>query len=268
MGERDAFGREIGEDTLADVGWKTPERTQPAPNWVQPRPKPAPSAFDAGEAWSLRGKTEEAPAPAPAPQPAPTFQAPPPRAPVRRRRRGGFSRLIFAGVILLVVAGGASSLVQFGKDTVERGQNALRDAIPTPIVENTGPGDLDGGSLLEPATLRKAVAKLPDGRVSVLTIRSNGLDATVTADGKTTLVHMEADGNLTTVDAPVEIPGKSVRLDPAAPARIVRTVTRRTGEQPDAISQMVLANGSWTVQFSGGEQFTANAKGTKVRRIT
>ena len=33
MDERDAFGREIGEDTLADMGW-APPRADPAPQWV------------------------------------------------------------------------------------------------------------------------------------------------------------------------------------------------------------------------------------------
>jgi len=68
--------------------------------------------------------------------------------------------------------------------------------------------------------------------------------------------------------APVPIPGKSVRLDRAAPGRIVRTVTKRTGRSPGSISRLVLANGTWTLQFPDGVQFTANAKGTKVRRIT
>jgi hypothetical protein len=263
MAERDAFGREIGEDTLAEVGWRTPNRTQPPPNWVQPTPKPTP--FDAGEAWSLKGEKQPPP---PQQQPAPTLQAPRPAPPRRRRRRGSFARLIFFCVVVLVIAGGASSVIQWGKDAVDRGQNALRDAIPSPVVENAGPGDLDGGSLLEPTTLRKAVSKLPDGRVTVLTVNANSLDATLTADGKTTLVHMDADGKMTTVNAPVAVPGRSVRLDPAAPSRIVRAVTRRADATPDDISRLVLANRSWTVQLVGGTQFTANAKGTKVRRIT
>jgi hypothetical protein len=269
MGQRDAFGREIDEDTLAEVGWRTPERTQPAPEWVQPKPAQPSSAFDAGEAWSLRTKPEQAPD-TPAPAPTPAFQAPPPRAPARprRRRRGGFSRLIFLVVLLVIAGSGAGSLFTLGKTAVDSGRNALRDAIPTPIVEDAGPGDSDAGSFLEPAGLRKAMAKLPAGRVTILTIRPNGLDATVIADGRTKLVHMDAAGNVTTVGAPVEIPGKSVKLDPAAPGRIVRTVTRRTGKSPAAISQLVLANGTWTAQLDGGAQFTANAKGTKVRRIT
>src|SRR3954453_5974059 len=66
MPERDAFGREIGENTLADMGWEQPKRTAPGPQWT----KPGPSAFDAGEAWRLGGdKQKDAAAAPPAPAP-------------------------------------------------------------------------------------------------------------------------------------------------------------------------------------------------------
>lgn len=275
MGERDAFGREIGEDSLAELGWKQapePQRAQPGPEWMAPAPRPAPAqttAFDAGEAWSVRGT--------PKPQdsePQPPPRRPPPAAPQvqfarppRRRRRRGFSSLIFVAVLVVIFGASFGSLLKVGGEAVDRGQKALRDAIPTPVTQTDTAGTLDGGSLLRRATLRKALAQLPDGRVTVLTLRPDGLNATLTSDGTTTLVTINADGNMTTIDAPVAIPGKSVRLDPAAPGRIVRTVTRRSGRDADAISRLVLANGQWTVQLADGRQYTANAKGTKVRRI-
>jgi hypothetical protein len=251
MGERDAFGREVGEDSLADLGWKTPQSAA----------KPSVSSpFDAGEAWSVQRQ----------PAGRPPRPPRPPRA--RRRRRGGFSTLIFVVALLVIFGASAGSLLTLGGEVVDRGEKALRDAIPTapPASGEATPEavSLGDGSLLEPANLRKALARLPDGRVTVLTVRQDGLDGTVNADGRTTVVHMTADGQLTTVKAPVAVPGKSVRLNPAVPARIVRTVTRRTGLDPGEISQLILANGRWTLQFPDGQQFTANAKGTKVRRIT
>src|SRR3954453_13137599 len=68
MPERDAFGREIGENTLADMGWEQPKRTAPGPQWT----KPGPSAFDAGEAWRLGGDKQKDAAAAP---PAPATRA-------------------------------------------------------------------------------------------------------------------------------------------------------------------------------------------------
>src|SRR5690242_6769940 len=54
MPERDAFGREIGEDALADMGWKEPTRGAPGPQWT---------AFDAGEAWRIGREKKDADAP-------------------------------------------------------------------------------------------------------------------------------------------------------------------------------------------------------------
>ncbi len=76
MGERDAFGREKGEDSLADMGWKPSGAPAWEPGKVTPGdPLGAPAAFDAGAAGAM-------PAPPATPTPAAIPAAPtPPAAP-------------------------------------------------------------------------------------------------------------------------------------------------------------------------------------------
>src|SRR3954454_24933896 len=84
MGERDAFGRERGEDALQDMGWRADLSGGPQPvkppsvRWQPPKPEPAPP------------RTEERPRP---PAVAPR---------VRPRRRRGFARLIFLLALIVV----------------------------------------------------------------------------------------------------------------------------------------------------------------------
>ena len=154
MGERDAFGREKGEDALAQMGWKSG-----APAWQPPPVKPGdplttpePSAFDAGEAGSPFARPEPAPkAPAPSvfsageatapfarpkprpaePEPVGATAAPAARAPgadfTRRPRRRGpsLARLIFVVGFVGVLAIGATKAVRVGGDAFD----GIRDKI-------------------------------------------------------------------------------------------------------------------------------------------
>src|SRR3954468_13180082 len=91
MGERDAFGRERGEDALDDMGWRADLSGGPQPakppsvRWQPPTPQPAPP------------RTEERPRP-------PTVA---PRVARVRPRRRGFARLIFMLALLVVIAASA-----------------------------------------------------------------------------------------------------------------------------------------------------------------
>src|SRR4051812_9812559 len=191
MAERDAFGREIGEDTLAQMGWRGGRPG--APPDAATREAPA-----AGEA-----RAREAPAVAWTPPPPettfaadpalarPGWQAPAPvaatpRAPARARRRGSrrgsMARMIFLLALLVVVGASASSLLRAGKEVVSGGSGSLFEEGPTP--EAVGPAD----SLLRPAALKAVLAKLPEGRLTMFTVRPDGLDAQVRAGGRTTIV--------------------------------------------------------------------------------
>src|SRR4051812_14815231 len=77
MGERDAFGREKGEDPLQEMGWQAgladapaePPRPRPATRlqWQQPRPAPAPAAAAPTPVQWQQPSPEPAPTPAPLP---------------------------------------------------------------------------------------------------------------------------------------------------------------------------------------------------------
>src|SRR4051812_27883246 len=110
MGERDAFGRERGEDALQDMGWRAdlsgrPQPVKPPSVRRQP-PKPEPAS----------PRTEERPRP-------PAVAPRPPR--VRRRRRRGFARLIFLLALIVVIAASAVQLLGAGRDTIGGGQISI-----------------------------------------------------------------------------------------------------------------------------------------------
>jgi hypothetical protein len=141
---------------------------------------------------------------------------------------------------------------------VDRGTRALR--IPTPSA-TTAPEAL--GSLYSTAGLRKALDQLPGGRVTMLALRADSLDATLTRQGNTTVVHLTADGDVSSASSPVSLPGKSVKVDPAAPARIIRTLKRR---RAGTVTNMVLIEGAWRVTTGKGI-YEASVSGKRVKRL-
>ena len=104
MPKYDAFGREIGEDTLSGLGGEKAAEPTPAPaaGWTEAQVAEAASS-GAGAAPAAR----PAPAPRqPKPAPAPSFQIPDaPARVVRVRRRSGLGCLIALVVLAAVVAG-------------------------------------------------------------------------------------------------------------------------------------------------------------------
>ncbi len=269
VGERDAFGREIGEDTLKEMGWsgsatpprQEPARTAPPPQWTKPpsTPEPAPPAtvtpFDAGEAWSVGGGNEK--------PVAKTVSAPPVQRYQGRRRRGSFSRLILLMVVIVLVGAGAGTAIRLGGDAVDRGQRALRDAIPTAVPVTKPPAVEPPTSFFSTASVRKALAELPGSRVTVLTISPGSLSAT----GKKTIVHMGADGSITTVASPTAIPGKAIRVDPAAPSRIARAIKKRSKSRIESMTlTSIVGPAQWNITLANGRRYTAGANGTHVKR--
>ncbi len=246
MSERDAFGREIGEDPLAELGWQTSR--QPDPPVAH---SPAPEAIT------------------PASEP-PSFSAPPMPRYQRKRRRGlGFLFLIILLSIVTAVAGGIFSLVQVTSDAVDGIEGAIREAVPTAVAP--APEGTEQGSLLRTRDLRAALAKLPSGDILLIRVAPARIDAQIADGRQMKIVQVRADGGVTTVTSPVSNPGRPVRVDPAAPARIVRTAARRAGRDPSDVSYLVLTRfgprAEWQLFFGDGLHFSASASGRKVRRI-
>src|SRR3954447_19069434 len=112
MPEYDAFGREIGEDSLAALGWK------PAPN-PREHARPAPASPRAAASGADAGRTAQvAPPQGIGTQPRKPRAVSLPGVPRRRRRGRAFSRLILL-VVVLAVAG----------NLVARAGHDVRDAV-------------------------------------------------------------------------------------------------------------------------------------------
>ena len=60
---------------------------------------------------------------------------------------------------------------------------------------------------------------------------------------------------------------KRLRVDAAAPNRIVRTAAKRSGRSPERVSYLVLLGNQWQLFFDDGLHYSASANGRKVKRI-
>jgi len=272
--EYDAFGREIGEDTLA--GWRSGASPQPAP---QPAQEPEPAA------------------PAPSPRPAvaaatgsvtagdplgPASAASAPRAVVRapRRRRRPKLRWVF----LLVGAWVAFRVVSGVTGEV---RDAIRDidlpavTMPTPEASAVAPTGLGAGSLLRPAAFERALAELRGreiGRIQSLRLAPERIDVSLlTRRGTLVSGQIPAGGELRRFSesgagfgALDTIP--YARIDTAAPRRLVRAAAERLGRPATRIDYLVATYTSgeltWGAYFKGGAIFLADARGRVTRRVS
>ena len=97
------------------------------------------------------------------------------------------------------------------------------------------------------------------------------IDATVIAGGRRHAVRVTAGGRVFDIQTPGDTRGATVRVNAAAPARIVRTATRRAGRRPGSVSYLVLMNvggrSEWQLFFDDGLHYSASASGRTVRRV-
>jgi hypothetical protein len=291
MGERDAFGREKGEDSLAQMGWKSG-----APAWEpatvtpgDPPAAPAPSAFDAGEAPSPFARPEPAPKAAepsvfsageatapfsrPKPRPAepePVAAEPPrPRPPAptftrRPRRRGpSLARLIFLVAIVGVLAIGAANAVRVGGDAVDGIRDKIKAIEPSPAPSATAPE-----SLLRPAPLKDALTKLPPGKLVFVRIDAGSITAQVIRGGRRHTVRMATTGPNADVTSPAGVDQPGFKLNPEGPLRAARTAARRAGLSVDDIDYIVGTKAGLLVFFKvGGPRYRATLSGRKVTKF-
>jgi hypothetical protein len=304
MPEYDAFGREIGEDTLAN--WRTGEGATAAPSPAPP-PAPAPDPAAASPsspppqpvAASSSSPPQAAPpqaVPAPlAPSPEhdkPLFSAspdPPPEAaaePYRPRpARGGrsrrprvVSRLI---VLAVVVVAGVNLLAGAGSRVKDAVDGLPKFSVPTPAARAADPVGLQAGSLIRPEHLRNALAELRRrdlGKLDTLRLAPERIDATLLSPRGTLIsVQLRHDGEFRRFSesgpgfgGATTIP--FARLDPRAPQRLVRAAAERLNRQPSQIDYLVpsISEGkvSWGAYFKGGAIFLGNARGKLTRRIS
>jgi hypothetical protein len=259
MSERDAFGREKGEDTLAEMGWRwtsdAPAATAAAASPVTPEPTftAAPTPPPANSAGASAG---------------PGWTPPPPamvRLRRRRRARGVVVPLVLIGIVALAI-GGATTALQAGSGAINDFQSAVRDATASAVPEET-PAGVESGSLLRPAALKTALAKLPSRQIQSLRVAPERIDAQVYVKGKMHVVQVRADGTVSDVATPVGGSVKRLRVNASAPNRIVRTAAKRAERSPERVSYLVLLGNEWQLFFDDGLHYSASANGRKVKRV-
>ena len=233
MSERDAFGREKGEDSLAEMGWswstdarrdarrRPRRRTPPTPVTPEPTftaaptPPPAMSA-GAGPAWT----------------PGPPAMV---RLHRRRRRRGHHRPARPDRDRRARRSAGRPPRCRRGSGALDDFQSAVRDATANAVP--TARGAADRG--------RERVAAAPGGA------EGRARQAPVAADPSLRVAPERIDAQVLRRREDARRPGprgrhglgrrdpgrrprQPLKVDPAAPNRIVRTAAKRAGRSPDA----------------------------------
>ena len=298
MPKYDAFGREIGEDTLEGLGGSPSE----APDWRE-------SAYPEAKPAEPDGWTESAPAePAPAQpsQPAPPTPSPADeeqrrqlaaqlsgtlqqaaatgsgRRTVTVRRSGSAKGCLIALVVLLAVGavaiGGVVSLVSSVGDSIDGVEKVIR-APEIGSVPDLNPGPKPTGlskdSLMRRANVAAALRTLRSDENTKLTnlrLAPDRIDATLLTDaGRLRHVQIQPGGELERFgsdsgpgfDNVSTIP--FAKLDPGAPQRLARRGAREhdvpISELQYAVPQDISGQVRWVVYFTRGRYVIGNAAG-------
>jgi hypothetical protein len=272
MSDVDPFGRKQGEDSLKEMGWTLPS-SSPTPVAAPPAPTSAPS-----------------------PSGLPSLpSSSPPRTPVtpttvvRPRRTGGggavVARVIIPIVVLAGIGIGVGSAVS-GVNHAVRGISFPAITIPQisiptipsitpsqPATPATPPTGLARGSLLRPAGLSAAIAKLrPLGaRLSNLRVAPDRVNAQIVRGTTLRITQLSSAGALFRND--VANAGGSLTTYPwsqvnaQAPARMVRGAHRSAS----SVDYLVLFNFAgrlqWELYFKNGAHYSGDVAGRGAHRV-
>ena len=270
----DAFGREIGEDTLSGLGG-----SEPAPQ-ATPQPVPATSWSESPAAATFGAPVEDPPAAPPQPQPAApqaTFTIPGTipvsSIPGVRRRRGmsGFGCLIGIVVLAAVVAGPIIAIVSFvgaADDAIDDVTGIIDGATtidPAPEIDRPPPVGIAGRSMVSEANFGAALRRVGDkglgqplfirlspDRASLQMLKGNKLRPNVTLDylGGLNLGVVSTGGSGASTF-------KLDSIDPGAPARLVRASAERfPALKPNQIDYLVASRDA----IEGGHRWVAYFK--------
>jgi hypothetical protein len=274
--EYDAFGREIGENTLAGLGGD--------PNAARaPRAEPAPAPAD--------GWTEPATRPEPATRTEPerpqvTFSVPE-GAPVTvmpgvgRRRGKGLGCLVALLIAGAVVAGPVIGLVAF----VDSATDAIDDVtdtidpdvleLPDGVVPPTG---IAGDSMIAADNLARGLREVRgEGftRATGIDARPDRLTVTVVKGGRMRDIVVSSEGGVERGEpsrANVAFGTFSLAaVDPAAPARLVRGAAKRYRVKAKGINYVLAGpepgGHQWRAYFKSGIYVEGDASGRVIRRF-
>jgi hypothetical protein len=301
MPKYDAFGREIGEDSLESLGWSSGGTVTPSPEPAEeapPAPPPPEPSYDAPPPPTATFGTP--PPPSPPPPNAPTagdplaggdpFAAPPPPPPARyRKRRGGrrgMSRLVAFAVFVVIGANVIPGFLNGVKDATD-GLNIDVPDIPeidAPAVPETKtakpPVGLGDGSMIRRAAFAKSLADLQEhnlGKLTHLRLAPERIDVQTLKNGRLTASQLSvADGFRKFSTSGPGFGNSSTlpwgRLDPGAPQRLVRAAAERIHKPVSKIDYLVASEYDgkivWGAYFKGGQIVQGDPRGRVTRRIS
>ena len=130
------------------------------------------------------------------------------------------SRVLFLGIVaasILFALRSGTNMIGDIEDAIRGRADGVTRTVP-----------VEGGSLLRASAFAAALEGLPaGGDVEMLRLAPGELDAQVIVDGRRHSVRVTASGRVVDVPTPGGARLTPVRVDPRAPARIIRTAARR-----------------------------------------
>lgn len=272
MAEHDAFGRKIGEDPLANLGWSQSEPAERAE-------APAEAATDrsqipVAQQWQIR---------------QPTAVPAAGRPPRRKRRSGCVIALTVATVFTALLVFAIAAFVSEVSETVDDAVDSVTTVTPNrPGAAGDGeePGDppakpkpprgLRRGSMIRAENLGPAIRRLrrEGGRLDYIRLSADRIDARLVAGRRLKHVSISSTGEFSkfTSDASGQegtVPWSSLRL--GAPERMLRAAARQLRRSPDRIDYLLFAfldTPAWGAYFKGGAFFRGDATGRVLERAS
>jgi hypothetical protein len=279
----DAFGREIGEDTLTGLGG-TPRHTQ------------EPDGLPEGPAATAPREARAAPRDIScgAPPPEPATRGPLPAAPRRgtRRVRGNAWGCLFALVFLAVILAGPVialvSLVDGARDVFDEVTGQIDELEPdelgvTPPPDRApAPTGITTGSMIAPENLEPVLRFLRDDgtrRITRLTLRPELVATDQLRGGRARSFEMTYDARVTRGEW--ERPNPTfgtvalADIDPRTPARLVRNAAKRFPVDTAQITHIIGGENvftgrgqRWIAYFANGIYVEGDARGRVIRKIS
>jgi hypothetical protein len=265
--EYDAFGREIGENTLAGLGGESaaPRREPVAHEAPAPRVEPPPE------------ETEPERMTFSVPKGAPITVIP------GRRRTSGLGCLVGVAILGAIVVGPVIGLVGFvgsATDVIEDVTDSLDpDALPLPEELLPPAVGVTGDSMIARDNLAGALDEVRDEehtRASAIDVRPDRVTFTVVRNGRQRDLEIRRRGNLERSAPSAENRAAGTiglaAVDPAAPARLVRAAARRYRVRPRAIDYVLAGpepggGHHWRAYFKSGVYVEGDAAGRVIRRF-
>jgi hypothetical protein len=264
----DAFGREIGEDTLQGLGGSPAEGT----DWREeayaepPQPEPQP-VEDEAQRRELAGQLSNVL------QQATRNRGVPPTVTVRRS--GTMRGCLITVIVVLIIGGIALAAIGSLVSSIDIDTGGIEEAIKAPATSEPPPKGFEGESLARPAALGAALTKIRTqggGKLTNLRVAPERIDATLlTPAGALRHVQVKPGGGMERFGSDSGTGFDSVptinyeKLRPAAVERLARRGAEEHGipvsEFQYAVPQDIGGKVRWVVYFTRARYVIGDARG-------